>query len=590
MSKLILFTSFFLILFKTYSQSSSTIAELRWDEKIKQAEKLIKKKEYSPAIEICSEILNYQLFETKEWGYYLWRSTASDILVKVYSDKKNIYFDEKIALKYLNLKYEDLNSSFKLYAGPLKENYRAMLLQSKLDLDDYLVKTKLNINDIKDVAEANSNNIKESGKTVLLTAVGYGVTIDDARLKALRSAIEQAFGAFVSSNTTILNDQMIKDDIISINSGNIEKYDIMNESKLTNGSFVTTLKVLVSVNKLINYSQSKGVSLEFQGGLFASNILIQELNDRNELLGWRNLKIIIDEILKNSFNYQLKYETPQKKENNWCIPLEVSISYNSNFESILNLVFDFMKAITLTNSDVNEYIKTNRNVFPIVYALDDNIFGQFFLRNEVVRDSIFMIPQHSFITSLNNFIIDNGIESKDFPNYLKYFENYDYKVFLNDNTQESDVFIGGTGNDLCYSNGLLGKNGYEMVIKPFKSDNFKFTIDSEYHKLFSFNGLDLERFLYFSEHDGYRNPKLIIEGCLAGQRLIDKHSNFSFTSKINLSSTNFESTNFMKSIPITSFKLLKANNYKLFTIKMSDIYSLDKIKSITNYRIFRKNI
>ena len=62
--------------------------------------------------------------------------------------------------------------------------------------------------------------------TVTLTVVGSGKTIEEAKTNALRSAIEQAYGVFVSSNTEILNDELIKDEIVSISSGNIKEFKI----------------------------------------------------------------------------------------------------------------------------------------------------------------------------------------------------------------------------------------------------------------------------------------------------------------------------------------------------------------------------
>ena len=63
-----------------------------------------------------------------------------------------------------------------------------------------------------------------TGNIVTLTTSGTGKTIEEAKNNALRSAIEQAFGAFISSKTEILNDELIKDEVVSITSGNIIKY------------------------------------------------------------------------------------------------------------------------------------------------------------------------------------------------------------------------------------------------------------------------------------------------------------------------------------------------------------------------------
>jgi len=90
---------------------------------------------------------------------------------------------------------------------------------------------------------------KSSGKNddnvVSITVVGQGKTIDEARANALRSAVEQAFGAFISSNTKIINDSIVKDEFSSISAGNILGYEELHQSQLSDLSFVLTLKTTV---------------------------------------------------------------------------------------------------------------------------------------------------------------------------------------------------------------------------------------------------------------------------------------------------------------------------------------------------------
>lgn len=79
------------------------------------------------------------------------------------------------------------------------------------------------------------NIFAQDDKTVTLVVNGHGKTQDEARQNALRSAIEQAFGAFISSKTEILNDKLIKDEIVSVTNGNIQNYEVINEVQIPNG-------------------------------------------------------------------------------------------------------------------------------------------------------------------------------------------------------------------------------------------------------------------------------------------------------------------------------------------------------------------
>ena len=66
-----------------------------------------------------------------------------------------------------------------------------------------------------------------ASKEVSITASGSDKTLEDAKQSALRSAIEQAFGAFISSKTEMFNDQVVADQMASVSSGNIKSFSIL---------------------------------------------------------------------------------------------------------------------------------------------------------------------------------------------------------------------------------------------------------------------------------------------------------------------------------------------------------------------------
>ena len=66
-----------------------------------------------------------------------------------------------------------------------------------------------------------------------------GATKDEAIKMALRSAIEQTFGAFVSSNTTVLNDQLVNDEIVSLSNAELMSY--VNQGKKVESLFNTSI-------------------------------------------------------------------------------------------------------------------------------------------------------------------------------------------------------------------------------------------------------------------------------------------------------------------------------------------------------------
>ena len=103
-----------------------------------------------------------------------------------------------------------------------------------------------------------------NSKDVSITASGSGKTLEDAKQAALRSATEQAFGAFISSKTEMFNDQVVADQMASVSSGNIKSYEVLNQDILPDGSWAVTLKTIVSIDKLTSFVQSKGFSAEIK--------------------------------------------------------------------------------------------------------------------------------------------------------------------------------------------------------------------------------------------------------------------------------------------------------------------------------------
>ena len=108
------------------------------------------------------------------------------------------------------------------------------------------------------LSDSNSNKTEEDSSIVTINTIGTGESVNDATLAALRDALSQAYGAFISSNTKILNDELVKDEIVAISSGNIIGYKILSQVKLAEGNFSVSVKARVSAKNFASYMQSKG--------------------------------------------------------------------------------------------------------------------------------------------------------------------------------------------------------------------------------------------------------------------------------------------------------------------------------------------
>ena len=177
----------------------------------------------------------------------------------------------------------------------------------------------------------------QDDKTVTLVVSGQGKTQDEAKQNALRSAIEQAFGTFISSKTEILNDNLVKDEIVSVANGNIQKFEIISEVQIPNGGYATSLKATVSVTKLTSFVESKGGVLDLKGGEFSFNVKKEEFYTNTE---YEALRTFVSSRLQGQifYDFTLLRNSPKVDGADYSIELELGIRANDNLYSFF-LIF-----------------------------------------------------------------------------------------------------------------------------------------------------------------------------------------------------------------------------------------------------------
>lgn len=278
-------------------------------------------------------------------------------------------------------------------------------------------------------------SLAQEDKTVTLTVSGQGITQDEANQNALRNAIEQAFGTFVSSNTEILNDELVKDEIVSVSNGNIQKFEILSEVQMENGEWSATLKAVVSITDLTSFCESKGISVEFKGGLFAFNVNQQILNEKNEVKAIEDVCQIIRNIADVAFDFTITASDPislDASNSNWRIPMYISVYKNINFDKIPQILQSTLKGLTLTKEEAVNYVKLGKKVWPISININEKDYIYILLRSDT---SISIIAEmlYYFNHALQNFKVSNSIAEfrlKDVPNNIKGIDDEGFRIFL----------------------------------------------------------------------------------------------------------------------------------------------------------------
>lgn len=404
----------------------------------------------------------------------------------------------------------------------------------------------------------------QEDKTVTLVVSGQGKTTDESRQKALRNAIEQAFGTFISSNTDILNDELINDDIVSISNGNIQKFEIISEVEIPGEGYATSLKATVSVTKLTSFVEGKGVEVEFKGSLFAFNIKQQILNEKNEAKAIEDLSTVLIQIANLSFDYTLNPSDPVAVDTNnekWRIPLRISVTANKNILSFAEYMHTTLKGMSLSIDEASNYVKLGKSVYPVSIAANNSKSSYVLLRNEQSISKLMAVIYH-FNAAIQNFKISNGIESwaiNEKSEFLKGIEDARFKIFLR---------IGNNGGDW---HGYNKNSVFFTGGGSYKSKKIILDVENWYETATIWNGNFYENITGLVSKDFLLSYDKAVNTYKADPQ-------FSFISKFSREVQNNLAGLVISFIGVES-------GAKLIEFQFEDIRSLEEIDKISEYKI-----
>lgn len=326
---------------------------------------------------------------------------------------------------------------------------------------------------------------------VTLVASGKASDSEKATTIALRSAIEQAYGTFVSANTTILNDDLVKDEIVTISNGNIKSYEMLSDIKCEDGQDMVTVKATVCISKLVSYAKSKGASAEFAGATFAQSMKMKELYKQNEAKALENLLTQVKYMLPSCYDLGLsdigEPEDSRNSPNCYELAMYVDFKPNANTKVLCDLFLNTLKSLSLEkrsrgqgselqflwqgelNEETQEYVRGHSTLQAEFFSKGYNPYG-FYLRNPYWVEERFWAQLQNVTTAFQySFVITDNLGGKS---YLEpkmagpYYDNLvPYGLIKEIKNPYSLIY----GNDFVYkcSQGQIVnfEEGFRMQIK-----------------------------------------------------------------------------------------------------------------------------
>lgn len=240
---------------------------------------------------------------------------------------------------------------------------------------------------------------------ITLTTSAEGITKEEAIHNAIRSAIEQTYGTFISSNTTILNDEIVKDEIVSISSGTVNSYEEISYTTLKNGNSFVTIKAEISLSGLRSFAQSRGATVEFAGATLAHKSMLIDLNKKNEIIVVRNLLSQLIQFPKLC-DYKLEVSEPKwsEYENAYELEILVQVLVNENLISFHNLIHSTLSQLSLSKKEADDYRYLGHSVGHITWS-----GVTYYLRNKHLSQALGSIFECILMNDFERYIVKSGL-------------------------------------------------------------------------------------------------------------------------------------------------------------------------------------
>ena len=197
-----------------------------------------------------------------------------------------------------------------------------------------------------------------------LNVTGIGATKSEAIQDAQRNALRTSYGEFVSTNLTVLNNQLTKNETINLVSGTIKDFVLLSESinDFAEPPIIEVLlKVTVNRGQLVSFAKAIGDDVQVQGSLFGAEIRQQEMNKKNEVIALEHLFTKAKQ-MSSFFDYELQVGTPQQSKlntENYVVDNLLILKPNKNYTNLTNTVRDTIQQISMDGKEREKFDELN---------------------------------------------------------------------------------------------------------------------------------------------------------------------------------------------------------------------------------------
>lgn len=257
-----------------------------------------------------------------------------------------------------------------------------------------------------------------SAQEVTVVSVGTGSNRSEALNASIQSALETTV-SFMTSDTKIVNDEIVHDEVSVISQGAVKQTKILEEHKTLDGRYYVSMEVKLSETELVDYFQRTGASeITFSGRLFANNITRLELNEKTELQAIQDLLAVAEQYLGNTMDYLLADPTTPVKtiENKYKIRYTVKGKLNANYDELARLLIPGLKNIALDKNESKKRQAYNMETYSHSISAGKNSLFNYSFRNP---ESINALEEYQRSLSQTHDDFDLLVDNVPLRNFTK---------------------------------------------------------------------------------------------------------------------------------------------------------------------------
>ena len=312
--------------------------------------------------------------------------------------------------------------------------------------------------------------IAGEGEKKVITS-GYGKNPDEALTQALRNAVEEAVGTYMTSTTRIENDELIEDKVLSLSRGFIKDFKKLAEMKVED-EIKVTVSAIVTETQILETLKASGVEIKVEGQKMFQQFVSFDRQMEDE---YRVVSNLLKELPKEPpLDYSVemmgqpvrdgdldKWESAYIKVR---IVGKVNDNYRNQYQNLRNILQEtaFENKIFYTNSEMSFKIKNDykRTLTDSEYENYNNIYGSGMIKKS--GDTYYDI----FSKPYSPYLI--GLWLKH--NSMNHAGNYHLYKFLNKKTHNSiSRFISDYFYDINFNIILKSEENYKIGFKASTS-------------------------------------------------------------------------------------------------------------------------